>query len=115
MKLVYICSPYRGKIGNRYIENSLKAIKYCKIIAAEGDIPFASHVYFPKLLCYDHSNPAEMERAMKMGIEVLHKCDKLVVFGNIITEGMQSEIEFAMTHNIPIERRKLVRKEKESR
>jgi hypothetical protein len=104
MQLVYVCSPYKGNDG-KYIENYIKAKKYCQQLIREGYIPFAPHVMFTQLLDIDDTIPKERERGLKIAIEVLSKCEKMIVFGDEISEGMKGEIEFAKVHNIEIERR----------
>jgi hypothetical protein len=104
MQLVYVCSPYKGKDKN-YIANYQRAKQYCKQLISEGYIPLAPHVFYTQLLDIDDSNDMERERGLKLGIEVLSKCEKMIIFGMEISEGMKREIDFAKYHNIPIERR----------
>jgi dienelactone hydrolase len=74
-KLIYVCSPYRGDTGT----NTKNARKYCRRIVAEGNIPIAPHLLFPQFM--DDNIDAERERAMKMNLEIMRRCDKVRVFG----------------------------------
>lgn len=90
MPVVYVCSPLRGDI-KRNIEN---AKKYCRSVYEQGGIPIAPHLLFTQFL--DDENEKERENAMKMDIELLHRCDEMWVFAeNGISIGMAHEIEAA--------------------
>ena len=99
-KLVYICSPCRGKTAAETVENIKKAREYCAEAMALDDyaVPFAPHVYFTQWL--NDSVPAERAAGMEMGLAMLAACSELWVhggFGNL-TEGMAAEVEYAMKH-----------------
>lgn len=91
--LIYICSAYRGEIGN----NTRKAREFSRFAMEEGVIPIAPHLLFPQFLSED----TEREVAMEMDILLLSRCDGLWVF-NRPTEGMKSEIAYAKANGIPI-------------
>lgn len=95
-KKVYICSPLSGNIG----ENIEKAKKYCREVSLKGFLPIASRIYFTQFL--DDNKLEERNMGMVMGLELLKLCDEIWVFGDIISEGMKKEIEFAKKLNIEI-------------
>lgn len=96
MKLVYICSPLRGDI-ERNISN---AHEYCRIATNIGVIPLAPHTIFTRYL--DDTKPEQREQGLKIGQELLRKCDELWFFGTKISEGMEAEIKLARENNIPV-------------
>ncbi len=89
MKLVYICSPLRGDINN----NIKKAINYCEYASNLDVIPLAPHTIFTQYL--DDLKEKDRKKGLKMGLSLLRKCDELWVFGNLISNGMKTEIELA--------------------
>lgn len=96
MKMVYICSPLRGDID----ENIKNAVCYSKDAANQGVLPLAPHTIFTQYL--NDLIPAERQQGLKMGLELLARCDELWVYGSLISEGMQAEILYAKEHNMPI-------------
>lgn len=89
MKLVYICSPLSGDME----KNKQKAIEYCSAATRMGAIPLAPHTIFTQFL--DDNVPEQRRQGLKMGLELLKKCDELWVCGDVISEGMRGEIAFA--------------------
>jgi len=87
MKVVYICSPFKGRK-----ENMANAIRYCRKVVDMGHIPIAPHVYFPQFM--DDNNPLDRRKALEMNKRLMEFCDELWVFGDDITEGMEKEIEY---------------------
>lgn len=96
MKLVFICSPYRGDIA----VNTLKARCYCHFAYSEGAVPFAPHLHNTQFLA--DGIPEEREAGIRMGLELLNKCDELWMFGSLISSGMENELRAAMKLNKPI-------------
>ena len=95
--LVYICSPYAGDVER----NTEKAKQYSRFAVFERDaIAFAPHLLLPLYLSDD--DPEERELALFMDIVFLGKCNELWVFGEIITNGMQREIEKAKKRRMKI-------------
>lgn len=86
MKLVYVCSPYRGNIEH----NTLRARRYCYFVYKEGAIPFAPHLHNTQFL--DEKIPEERESGLKLGLQLLRRCDELWLFGDKLTEGMEAEL-----------------------
>ena len=96
MNKVYVSSPLRGDEDG----NVAKAIWYARYVADEGYLPVVPHIYFPQFL-RDHI-PEERNKAMQMNRVLLLECSELWVFGNVISEGMKQEIEWAKVAGIPI-------------
>lgn len=97
MKLIYVCSPLRGDIAG----NVEKAKGYCKTVIEKGHIPIAPHVAYQGILNDDIQE--ERKKALKIGLEILKKCDEVWVFGHFISEGMNSEVEAAQQLGIPVQ------------
>ncbi len=87
--LVYICSPFSGKVKR----NKRKARKYCRFALEQHTIPFAPHLLFPQFM--DDNNPEERQTAMFMNMVMLGKCEQLWVFGENYSNGMKEEIRKA--------------------
>ena len=96
MKMVYICSPLRGDID----ENIKRATRYCEFAANCGVIPLAPHVAWNGI--FNDTIPEKRELALKLGLELLHRCDEVWVMGGEISQGMRSEIEAANRLHIPV-------------
>ena len=94
-KLIYVCSPVKGDIE----ENITRAKDYCKTVLIMGYIPIAPHVAFDGIL--NDKVQQERETALAIGLELVKRCDEVWVFGNVISEGMQGEIELAKQIGIP--------------
>lgn len=85
--IVYVCSPYAGNVE----ENVRKACAYCRYVTDQGGIPLAPHLYLPQFL----DEETERELALFMDIALLSRCAEIWVFGDIISEGMEKEIQYA--------------------
>ena len=97
MKKVYICSPYRGDVET----NVQNARKYCRAAVDKGYLPIAPHLLFPQFM--DDDDPAERSYGMARACELLYICDELWVFSlDHPTDGMGSEIQWAINRNIPV-------------
>lgn len=97
MKKVFICSALRGDIQN----NIAKAEEYCRwAMTVHGALPIAPHVYFTRFL--DDESLAERELGIRAGLELLRDCEELWCFGDLITEGMDREINMAKKLGIAI-------------
>lgn len=96
-KMVYICSPCRGD----YEKNIDNAAMYSHQAFALGYIPIAPHIYFTRFM--DDTNSKERSMAMSAGMQLLHLCDEVWVFGlDNPSEGMRAEIAEAIRSGIPI-------------
>lgn len=89
MKLTYICSPLRGDLE----ANVKRAVRYCEYAAGCGVIPIAPHVAWHGI--FDDTIPEKRETALRLGLELLGRCDEIWVMGTEISQGMQSEIDEA--------------------
>ncbi len=89
MKLVYICSPLRGNME----DNIKRAMQYSAYAAGCGVIPIAPHVAWNGV--FDDTIPEKREAALRLGLELLKRCDEVWCMGNEITQGMQGEIDEA--------------------
>ena len=96
MKMVYICSPLRGDIE----DNIKRATQYCEFAVDCGVMPLAPHVAWNGVL--DDNIPKKRELALKLGLELLHRCDEVWVMGRKISHGMRGEIEAAQRLHIPV-------------
>lgn len=95
MKKVYICSPLGGEVE----ENLKKAVQYAAYALFRGTAPVVPHFY---ALCLDDHDPDERALGMAAGMSLLWFCDELWVFGDVITQGMQREINFCINLNIKV-------------
>lgn len=68
--------------------------------SAGGIIPCASHLFFPQFL--RDSDPAQQELGRFMGLVYLDRCRECWVFGDTVSEGMESEISRARKRGIII-------------
>lgn len=93
MKKVYICSPLGGNVE----ENLRKVRRYTKYALLCGTTPVVPHFY---ALCLNDDNPDEREIGMKAGHSLLWLCDELWVFGNEITKGMETELQYCRHLNV---------------
>ncbi len=103
--IIYICSQMRGLppyTKDKYNKNLKKAAEYCRKVAADGYTPIAPHLFFAGFL--DDQNLEERADGIRMGMELLEKCDEVWVFGaeEGISEGMKAEIERAREKTIPV-------------
>ena len=95
MKKVYVCSPLRGKV----CENLTDVKKYARYVLLCGAAPVVPHYYAFSL---NDNDRKEREIGMKAGKSLLWYCDELWVFGEVVTEGMQSEISFCESLGVPV-------------
>lgn len=85
--VVYVCSPYAGDVE----ANTARARRYCRYVTNQGGIPLAPHLYLPQFL----DEESERELALFMDIALLSRCVELWVFGDVISAGMEKEIQYA--------------------
>ena len=88
MRLVYISSPLRGDME----KNKEKAKDYCAYAASCGVIPLAPHTIFTQYL--NDAVPEQREQGLRMGHELLERCDELWVMGDTISQGMKDEMGY---------------------
>ncbi len=89
LPLVYICSPYRGDVDT----NVMRARRYSYFAVSENTIPVTPHLLFPQFM--DDDIPSQRQLAMHFNYVLLGKCSQLWVFGDVISEGMEYEINLA--------------------
>lgn len=92
-----MCSPYGGKQ-----ENYEQAVDYCRIVAARGHVPLASHVMLHGIL--DDLIPEQREKGLAAGLALVEIADEVWVFGEVISRGMEGEIRSAMELGVPVKR-----------
>ena len=108
LKLIYVCSPFRGSpeggLPNSKRENEEyninRAKGYSRFASSLGHIPLAPHLLFPQFL--DDEDKEEREMGLSYALYLLEKCDEIWVFGCKVSEGMQREIKKAKRMNMPI-------------
>ena len=91
--LVYICSPYAGDIE----KNTYRARAFSRFAVEKRYIPIAPHLLCPQYI----DEETERWLGLKMGIVFMGKCEEIWVFGDVVSEGMNAEIEKAsvLTHS----------------
>lgn len=94
--IVYICSPYSGNVNH----NIEMARKYSRFAVDKHYLPIAPHLLFTQFM--NDEIPEERETAIFMNFVLMSKCAELWVFGNVISAGMQSEINRAKRKNMKI-------------
>ena len=99
--LVYICSPLGAPTQEKVHRNMLKAREYMKIVSEKLNCrAIALHAILPEYL--DESNPEERQLGLKFGLDLLRICKKIVVCGEVISDGMREEIKLAEKLGIEI-------------
>ena len=97
MKLVFICSPFRGDI-----ETNLARVKrYCYFAHTQGAAPIAPHLHNPQFM--DDNIPQERQAGIAIGLEYLRRAEELWCFGDQLTEGMELELQAAQSLKLPIQ------------
>jgi len=99
MKIAYIAGAYRSKWGKLGIAiNVLKARKVAKQVWKLGYVALCPHMNSALM---DGTVPDEM--FLQGGLELLSKCDLMVVFGKYwLSKGTVAEIWCAMELKMPI-------------
>lgn len=103
-KLIYIAHPIGGDV-----ENNIKKVKQIlKNLIDTMDANKYTFVapYLSYLEILDDSKPEDRKKGMMMSNHVLEKCDEMWIFGDVISKGIQEEIEHANEHNVKIQFRK---------
>ena len=96
MKMVYICSPYRGDKE----QNTERVKQYCWMVDIYGCLPIAPHLYFTTFLNDD--SIVDRSDGMYMGLQLLTYCEEVWIFCNELSEGMIKEIKRAQELNISL-------------
>lgn len=87
--IVYICSPYAGDT-EKNVEN---AKRYSRFAVDQHCLPITPHIYFTQFM--DDNAPVDRDTALFMNYVLMSKCAELWVFGDVISKGMQAEINRA--------------------
>jgi len=99
-KQVYMCSPLKAETREGVIKNMENAKNYSEMIEKIfGCKVIAPHAYLPNIL--DDNNPDERLIAMELCLKCLEFCDAVIIISDIITEGMQIEIDRAKELGLP--------------
>ncbi len=96
MKLIYVASPYHGEVE----ENRSYAKQCCLYVMQQGNNFFCPHLYYTNFL--EDEILEERALGMRLGQDMLARCDELWVFGSRISKGMEEEIEVAKKRKMPI-------------
>lgn len=99
---IYICSPCRSDTTDGVIRN-IKAARVYMFYAYIhfSCIPKAPHAYLPIVLNDNDENERIM--ALLFGRQILRYCNKMIICGDRLSEGMYGEIKTAFKYNIPIQ------------
>lgn len=93
-KKVYICSPLFASTQEEIKENMLQARQHMHVIKnLYGYRTYAPHAYLPELL--NDQEPEERALGLSFGMELLKRCQILIICGEKISEGMCKEIKAA--------------------
>lgn len=99
-KIVFICSPHKSGTGDIAKNNSITK-KLCQKVIAEGNVPFAPHLFFTQFL--DDNDPIERETGIVCGMEFIHLCDEFLIYiHDGISETMEKEKNLAKDIGKPI-------------
>lgn len=97
MKVVYVCSPYRGtkeEVG----EHVALARRISRKAALEGHAVICPHLFYPQFLADEGD---ERETGMAAGLKLLELADEVWVADGKISAGMSREIAHAGELGIP--------------
>lgn len=94
MKRIYICHPY----GADPAKNASICVALARIVVDEGHQPIAPQIYLSQLL----NDETERELALKLGLDLVTFCDEVRVYGDVISSGMEGEINLAKRFSIPV-------------
>lgn len=100
MKVIYICSPYRGGTPEEKERNLNYAVELTREALIAGYYPITPHLYMP--VCLDDSQPDERMIGTGAALALLERCDAVMIgkrYG--ISEGMAAEITKATDIGIP--------------
>lgn len=94
MKVIYVCSPFRGNIK----ENAALAKRLCRKAALEGFAVICPHLLYPQFLVDEGD---ERETGIRAGLKLLEAADEVWVADGKISAGMSREIARAGELGIP--------------
>jgi hypothetical protein len=101
-KRVFICSPLQASpiLFTTVEQNIKRAEGFCKVACEMGVAPFAPHAFYTRFL--DEANSEGRECGIACGIAYLRVCEELWVCGNVVSAGMQQEINIANSLGITV-------------
>ena len=76
-----------------------KAKDYCAYVASCGVIPLAPHTIFTQYL--NNAVPKQREQGLRMGHELMERCDELWVMGDTISQGMRTKLAWLLSATLP--------------
>lgn len=96
LRRVYVCAPFKGDIRGNTERAKNVAMKLATEAAHEGkELPFFFVPHLAFQYTVDGNTEMYREWAMRMCVEAVRMCDEIVVCGEVMTEGMQREVEEA--------------------
>ena len=100
-QLVYICSPFFGKTLEEEHSNIKLARKYIEYISKKYQCKAVS----PQAILsdyFDYRNPDEFALCIRFRYELINKCKKMFVCGDVISDDMKKDINLAEKLGIAI-------------
>ena len=89
-RMIYICSPYAGNTE----ENIAFARQACGYAIRQGAVPLAPHLLYPQIL--NDSVPEERETGIRLGLEMLERCEEAIREGPDTSQSHQKNVQFGM-------------------
>lgn len=90
----YICSPLKADDPKQYLQNLYAARAYMYYVKTQiGYLARAPHGYLPLLL--DDFDPRQRSLALQFGKALLEASDVVLICGNRLSKGMESELKCA--------------------
>lgn len=104
MKLFFMCHPVRPYEDQYGVPISVRTnlervIKWQSLCLQEGFPTIAP--YYELCAALDDSKPEDRKFGMEIDKEVIHRSDGIILCGEKVSSGMQSEWDFARENNIP--------------
>lgn len=100
-KKAYICSPLSAPTLEEMQVNMLLARRHMQVIKRlYGYRTYAPHAYLPELL--DDRVPEERALGLSFGMELLKRCQILIICGDRISKGMCQEMKMAVSLGLEI-------------
>ena len=100
-KTAYICSPLRAENERHVLENIMAARAYMFYVSKTMNMAAkAPHAYLPMLLCDDVQE--ERKLALSFGLQLLARCNVMLVCGSNLSMGMIDEIICAAKRELDI-------------
>lgn len=96
METIYVAHAYEGESEN--LEAAKRIMRILQTIDTKS-------VYICPLIAFSflEYNALGYDTEMSLCLQLLSRCDRLVVSGNKISTGVRQEILYAQEHKIPIE------------